>query len=62
MPAATPLDEMPQPVLKICHRIPGASKATDIPERKLWDAVKDGDLRSFKLGRTRLITDEDLRA
>lgn len=45
----------------ISYSIPNAAKVLDVPETKLWQAVKDKQLRSFKVGRSRRVTHEALR-
>jgi len=42
------------------YSVPNAAKVLDVPETKLWQAVKDKQLRSFKVGRSRRVTHEAL--
>lgn len=44
----------------ISYSVPNAAKVLDVPETKLWQAVKDKQLRSFKVGRSRRVTHEAL--
>jgi excisionase family DNA binding protein len=44
----------------ISYSIPNAAKVLDVPETKLWQAVKDKQLRSFKVGRSRRVSHEAL--
>ena len=44
----------------IPYSIPNAAKVLDVPETKIWQAVKDKHLRSFKVGRSRRVTHEAL--
>ena len=44
----------------IFHSVPNAAKGLDVPETKLWQAIKDKQLRSFKVGRSRRVTHEAL--
>jgi len=44
----------------ISYSIPNAAKVLDVPETKLWQAVKDRQLRSFKIGRSRRVTHDAL--
>ncbi len=40
----------------ISYSVPNAAKVVDVPETKLWQAIKDKQLRSFKVGRSRRVT------
>ncbi len=44
----------------ISYSIPNAAKVLDVPETKLWQAVKDRQLRSFKVGRSRRVSHQAL--
>lgn len=44
---------------KIAYTPKSLSQATDTGMTKIWEAIKNGDLRSRKLGRKRLILRED---
>jgi excisionase family DNA binding protein len=45
----------------ISYSIPNGAKVLDVPETKLWQALKDKQLRSFKVGRSRRVSHEALR-
>ena len=41
---------------RLSYTIEGAVKATDLTRTRLYGAIKDGELRSFKDGRRRMIS------
>lgn len=49
-------DPIPTDAPAIAYSIPHAAKMLDLPETKLWQAIKDQALRSFKAGRSRRVT------
>lgn len=44
---------------KIAYTPKSLSRATDTGLTKIWEAIKNGDLKARKLGRKRLILRED---
>lgn len=47
---------------KLAVSVQGAAEMASVPERTIWQEIKDGRLRSFKLGKRRLIRVADLDA
>ncbi len=47
--------------IPLSYTVGQAAKRTNISETKLWSAIKDGRLRSFKLGRSRRVSESALR-
>jgi excisionase family DNA binding protein len=45
----------------ISHSVERAAELTDIPQTKLRQAISDGLLRSFKVGRSLRVSDKALR-
>ena len=45
----------------LAYSVSQAAERTNIPETKLWAAIKDRQLRSFKVGRSRRVTEDALR-
>jgi excisionase family DNA binding protein len=50
------------PVEKLAYRVDDASKASGLGRSKLYEEIKEGRLRSVKVGGRRLILHEDLEA
>jgi excisionase family DNA binding protein len=46
----------------LAHSVPGAARRIGTNERAIYKAIATGELRSFKLGKRRLITEEELQA
>jgi excisionase family DNA binding protein len=40
---------------QIAYRVPHAAQVLDIGLRTLWDLIKNGEIESFKIGRSRRI-------
>ena len=45
----------------LSYTVEQAAVRTNIPETKLWRAIRDGLLKSFKLGRSRRVSEWALR-
>lgn len=46
---------------RLAHSIPGILTLVPVSRSSVYLALRDGSLRSFKLGKRRLVTDEALR-
>jgi excisionase family DNA binding protein len=46
----------------VSHQIPRASQTSGLSRAKLYEFMKSGELPYVKIGRRRLIADDDLRA
>ncbi len=46
----------------LAYSVPQAAKRTNLPETKLWRAIRDKQLKSFKLGRSRRVSEGALVA
>ena len=44
----------------LAHTVEQAAERVNIPETKLWRAIRDGQLRSFKVGRSRRVSEQAL--
>lgn len=47
---------------KLAYGVKEAAEAVGLSKSKIWEEVKDGRIRSFKIGVRRLIAAEDLMA
>jgi excisionase family DNA binding protein len=45
----------------LAHSVPSAAKRIGTNERAIYTAIASGELRSFKLGKRRLIPDTELQ-
>jgi hypothetical protein len=45
----------------ISHRVPTVASLTGIPETKIWQAIRDGQLAAKKIGRTTVVEDAEAR-
>ena len=45
----------------LAYTVEQASERVNIPETKLWRAIRDQQLRSFKIGRSRRVSEQALR-
>ena len=52
---------MPEVVEKLAHRINEAARLTDLSRDTLERLIARGEIKSWKIGSARLISDEELR-
>ncbi len=45
----------------LAYSVPQAARRTNLPETKIWRAIRDRRLTSFKLGRSRRISEHALQ-
>ena len=45
----------------LAYTVEQAAERVNIPETKLWRAIRDQQLRSFKIGRSRRVSEQALR-
>jgi len=46
----------------VAHRVPRAAQVSGVSRSRLYEFMKSGELAYIKMGRRRLISDDDLRA